>query len=315
MKEDSGAKKTILFIAATAVLIASVLIKENPQRTPRPRQIETSGATLRAALTVKLSGWSERNDGRRMAVFDITNPRDEDASIWPPNVAVLGKGGWMTNTTETGAYFGTVRVNAGETIQYEFPAPMGADDWRVFFASSHKKSGVGGMVDRATDKAELLKGQRNERFLGEATLTESPILKTPSPPETIAIFDLGRTQNDKGWPHAKLLVTNRTSIGALVDERAIKRIDRAGWHTNYNLSARVSVAFASMNSLSPGEGFIAEVPFPKQTNDTWKLEMVVFPKRTGVGGLVDKASEFKSGTELNSFMGDSYYIESPPLRR
>ncbi|GEM_PF-3338466 len=317
MSKPSNSKSAILFIAAAVVLIVSVAVKNTDQRRPRPKP----AVAQQSALTIKLADWSERNDGRRMAVLDITNPRDEDASIWPPKVAVSGEDGWTTNAMETGAFHGVARVNAGETIQVQYPAPVGAVEWKVFFASSHKKEGIGGLVDRAKDKADDLKGAPNLRFLGDANMTASPILKTPPPPETIAIFDLGRTQDDQGWPRAKLLVTNRTDVEAVVKPRAIKWIDRDGWHTNYTVPAKIGVVFGPLSSLEAGKGFIADLPFPKQikTNDTWKLEMAVFPKRTGVGGVVDRAKEeigeLKPGMELNAFMGESYYIESPPLRR
>ncbi len=142
---------------------------------------------------------------------------------------------------------------------------------------------------------------------------------TPKAVSAVEILDLGRTQNDKGWPHAKLLITNRKDVAVLVVPRGIKQIESDGWRTSLNLSAEAVFALSSLGPLSGGEGVVCDVPFPQQTNKIWILEMVFYPQRGGLSGIVDrtkdKVQNLKSGGNQESYMGEPFDIESPPLRR
>lgn len=154
-------------------------------------------------------------------------------------------------------------------------------------------------------------------IVGLCTLLGCFKAKPPEPVPTVRLATV--TTNSIGEILVQLNITNQSASAVLVGVRSIIYQDKSSWNTNFNISPRfVGLAGtgseASDVTLASGKGITAMLS-PLRVPHPFQLELICFPSRSGIIGMVDKTKDkfeqLKDGSTHESFLGDSFFVLSP----
>lgn len=142
-------------------------------------------------------------------------------------------------------------------------------------------------------------------------------------PAPVAVVVVAVTTNASRETLVTLSLTNNLATSVLVGVRSIIHQTNGAWFTNFGMQPRF-VGVAGVGSedsdvtLAAGTGRALALS-PLKVSGPYQVELICFPARTGLAGVVDdtgdKLQEFKDGVRHESFLGESVFIQTPVINQ
>ena len=140
-------------------------------------------------------------------------------------------------------------------------------------------------------------------------------------PSPVVLGVVSIQTNSSGAANVRLAVTNTTERSVLVGVRSLIQERKGVWTTNYSdlpmfIGQAGPGSVASDLMLNARTGTIVTLS-PVRASGRFRLEIVCFPQRAGVAGLVDSAEDkfhrWKDGSQHDSYLGASFLVSTPVI--